>query len=266
MKTTQLIIVAGALLSLFACKQDTLELYHGKDAIYFQGAVVSDIYTPKEIGNFSFGYLEPEITLATHRIIVNAMGKSVSHDRPYTLDILPESDLVKGRDFDFEDPSFVIKAGQLKDTVQLVLHRTAELKEKDRFLYVKLNSNEHFSTEMNSQLVGSGETEETRYFTQYSFYANDIQGTPYFWDPLRSNTANTVIGYLGTFSGKKFKLLVDYFDLNFDEVTAIGYGPAAVTILAWSSGLKAYLDEMQAVGTPILDEDDQPMKLGVYAN
>lgn len=254
----------GTLLLLCSCKQESLELYSGNNAIYFQGAIRNNIYEPKDNGNFSFGYMDPTERNAVYPIIVSSMGSIQTADRPYKLSIDPNSDLKEGRDFKFLDRSFTIKSGQVNDTLFLVLNRTVELKEKNLTVYLQLESNEHFTTAMNSQLIGTGANEETKYFTKFTFWANDIAGIPWFWDASQSTTASIVNGYLGKFSGKKLKLLVDRYGLVLEEITAIGYQASASAILSWAYGLKSYFEEMQASGTPILDEDGLPMTVGVY--
>lgn len=254
----------GTLLFLFSCKQEPLELYSGNPAIYFQGAIRNNIYEPKNSGNFSFGYMDTAEKNAVYSIIVASMGGIQSTDRPYKLLIDPSSDLKEGRDFEFLDRSFNIKAGQMNDTLFLMLNRTVELKEKNLTLFLQLESNVHFKTAMNSQLIGTGANEQTKYFTTFTFWVNDIAGTPWFWDASQTSTSSIINGYLGKFSGKKLKLLVDRYGLNLEEITAIGYQPSASAVLSWGYGLKSYFEEMQAAGTPILDEDGLPMKVGAY--
>lgn len=264
MRNLHTILCMGTLLFLFSCKQEHLELYSGNPAIYFQGASRNNSYEPKDNGNFSFGYMDPAEKNAIYSIIVASMGSVQTSDRPYKLSIDPSSDLKEGRDFEFMDRSFTIKSGQVNDTLFLVLNRTAAMKEKNLTVYLQLESNEHFTTAINSQLIGTGANQETKYFTTFTFWANDIAGTPWFWDATQSTTASIINGYLGKFSGKKLKLLIDRYGLNLEEITAIGYQPSVSSILAWAYGLKSYFEEMQAGGTPVLDEDGLPMTLGVY--
>ncbi|ULT28039.1 hypothetical protein KUH03_16405 [Sphingobacterium sp. E70] len=59
-------------------------------------------------------------------------------------------------------------------------------------------------------------------------------------------------------------MIVERYDLDIDEVTSTNYAPSTIAILAWGKGMHSYLSEMEALGTPILDEDGLPMKMGVY--
>jgi len=264
MKNLHTILCMGTLLFLYSCKQEPLELYSGNPAIYFQGAIRNNIYEPKDNGNFSFGYMDPAEKNTVYSIIVASMGPVQNADRPYKLSIDPSSDLKEGRDFEFMDRSFTIKGGQVNDTLFLVLNRTAELKEKNLTVFLQLEDNANFTTAMNSQLIGTGANEQTKYFNKFTFWANDIAGIPWFWDASQTSTSSIINGYLGKFSGKKLKLLVDRYGLVLEEITAIGYQPSASAVLSWGYGLKSYFEEMQAAGTPILDEDGLPMAVGVY--
>lgn len=265
MRNLHTILCMWTLLFLFSCKQEPLELFSGKNAIYFQGVILkNNIYEPKDNGNFSFGYMDPTEKNAVYSIIVASMGSVQTSDRPYKLSIDPSSDLKEGRDFEFMDRSFTIKGGQVNDTLFLVLNRTAELKEKNLTVFLQLEDNANFTTVMNSQLIGTGANEQTKYFNKFTFWANDIAGTPWFWDATQTTTAGIITGYLGKFSGKKLKLLVERYGLDLDEITAIGYQPSVSSIFAWAYGLKSYFEEMQASGTPVLDEDGLPMTVGVY--
>lgn len=264
MRSLHTILFMGAFLFLCSCKQDTLELYSGVKAIYFQGAVIrNNIYEPVEKDNFSFGYMDPSVRSTIYPIIIAAMGSIEIADRPYKLTIDPSSDLKEGRDFEFMDRSFTIKGGQVIDTVFLVLNRTVELKEKNLTLYLQLENNEYFTTVMNTHTTGTGENQNIRYFTKFTFWANDIAGIPWFWDPSQSSSGAIINAYLGKFSAKKLRLLIDRYGLDLEEITAINYKPAVSSVLAWALGLKSYFDEMQALGTPVLDDDGLPMKVGV---
>ncbi|MDM1295390.1 DUF4843 domain-containing protein [Sphingobacterium sp. N143] len=253
-------------MSLFiSCKKTDLATYTGENNIYFNNKLSNQTYIPVDYGIYSFGYVDPKIRETVFPVIVMTTGGTSEKDRPYKLVIDPASTLVKGRDYTIENKSFTIKAGQVSDTLQVKLLRSTELKKESLGLLFKLEPNENFSTSMNSQEIGTGNNKYTSYFTQFTLEANDIPGAPDFWDPAKSNYASLTIAYLGQFSGTKFKLLIERFGLNLEELTSPSYIPSASGILAWTFGLKSYLDEQAATGNPILDDNGKPMELGVYA-
>ncbi|WP_104385372.1 DUF4843 domain-containing protein [Sphingobacterium sp. HMA12] len=265
MKTLKLII--SCLLAIgvcISCKKSSLETYSGQNNIYFENKLSNGTYIPVDYGVYSFGYVDPEITEAIFPLIVMTTGGKSNQDRPYKLLIDPASTLVKGRDYDIVNDNFTIKSGQVSDTLHIRLLRNAELKKENLNLLFKLESNDNFSTSMNSQEIGTGTNKYTAYFTRFLLEANDIPGVPDFWNPARSSYASLIIGYLGKFSGLKFKLLIERYDLSLEELTAPTYAPSVASIFAWSYGMKSYLDEQTASGNPIMDEDGKPMELGIY--
>ena len=265
MKTLKLLIYSLLIISLYiSCKKNSLETYSGQNNIFFQNKLSNGTYIPVDSGVFSFGYVAPEITEAIFPIIVMTTGGRSNQDRAYKLLIDPSSTLVKGRDYSIVNENFSIKSGQVSDTLFVRLHRNAELKKENLTLLFKLESNENFSTSMHSQEIGTGNSKYTSYFTQFTLKANDIPGAPDFWNPAKSPSASLIIGYLGKFSGVKFKLLMERYSLNLEELTAPGYMPSVANIFAWAYGMKSYLDEQAASGNLIMDEDGNPMVLGVY--
>jgi hypothetical protein len=94
---------------------------------------------------------------------------------------------------------------------------------------------------------------------------DDIAGPPWFWNPAKNPYSSTFIGYLGTFSTKKFQLMIGRFDLDINVITTEKYLPPATSTLAWGKSLQSYLNQMESEGTPILEEDGSLMKMGQYA-
>ena len=265
MKTLKLIVSCLLATSLFiSCKKSGLETYSGQNNIYFQNKRSNETHIPVDYGIYSFGYVDPKTTEAIFPIIVMTTGGKSDQDRPYKLLIDPTSTMVKGRDYVIINNNFTVKSGQVSDTLRVRLLRNTEFKKENLKLLLKLESNENFSTSMNSQEIGTGSGKYISYFTRFLLEANDIPGAPDFWDPAKSPSASLIIGYLGKFSGLKFKLLIERYGLNLGELTAPGYVPSIPSIFDWSYGMKSYLDEQAASGNPIMDEDGTPMQLGVY--
>ncbi|WP_346089028.1 DUF4843 domain-containing protein [Sphingobacterium ginsenosidimutans] len=263
MKTFNFTILC-AILSLISCKKQTLDLYSGSNNIYFNNKTISGTHLPNSSGYLSMGYFDPTIKEGYFDIVVASTGPKTTNDRKYNVVVDPASTLLEGRDYDFSEKYFSIRAGQLKDTIRLKIYRSKELSENTLLLKLDLKENENFKTDMYSQAIGSGNSQYLDYYTQFTFSANNIPGTPWFWDPAQSSIASFIIGYLGNFSGKKLKMIVERYDLDIDEVTSTNYAPSTIAILAWGKGMHSYLSEMEALGTPILDEDGLPMKMGVY--
>lgn len=248
------------LLFVLACKEDSLNLYEAPSSIYFPGESISGIYQPKDSSFFSYGYISDYIQDTLLLIPVATTGKKVGYDRPYQMQVLSSSTLEEGNDFKFENQTYRIKAGQLQDTIRIRLKRSNVLKEEKRKLDLALVTNSEFAIQMESQIVGTGAKEQIRYFNRYTLVADDIVNAPWFWDLSRNKFASSTIGYLGDYSQKKFQLLIGYFNLDVTEITK-EVMPGNY-LIPWGYGLQSYFNDMTAKGTPVLEEDGTPMKMG----
>ena len=240
-----------------ACKEDHLDSYSGKNSIYFPNS------EQENKAFFSFGYLSAYIQDTLIKIPIIATGAAVQLDRHYALVVADSSTMVKGRDYEFLNKDFVIKANQLTDTVMLLLHRSAPMREKQIKLSISLEANDAFSTQISYQHIGTGPSAYKRYFTTYQLNVDDIAGTPWFWDKNKSpKTFAFISGYLGTYSAKKLQFMIGRYDLDPALLTKDGYMPSSLSVIAWGLGMQVYLYEMAIKGTPVLDENGLPMKMG----
>jgi len=248
------------IISAAGCKEDTLDLYQSQNSIYFPGERVSNVYRPIDSSFFSYGYISELIQDTLLIVPVATTGAKAATDRSYHLEILPSSTLVEGEDFEIENTTFQIKAQQLRDTVRIRLRRSKSLQTEKRILDLALQANENFAVQMESQIIGTGEQQQVRYFNRFSVIADDIVGPPWFWDLSRNKFASSTITYLGDYSQKKFQLLIGVLNLNINEITKEVM--PGNSLPAWGYGFQAYLNDMTAKGTPILEDNGAPMKMG----
>lgn len=255
------------LATVYSCKQEELGYYAAQNSILFEGFdnKADNIYTPTDSSNFSFGYVSAYIRDSLAFISVLATGGPQNVDRPYKLNISNKSTLKPGVDYELLNKDFVIKANQVRDTLILKLIRTDVMKTTPLFLDLKLEANENFNTAITDQIIGSGINAKLKNFTRLHLSVDDIAGPPWFWDPAKNPYSSTFIGYLGTFSTKKFQLMIGRFDLDINVITTEKYLPPATSTLAWGKSLQSYLNQMESEGTPILEEDGSLMKMGQYA-
>jgi hypothetical protein len=253
-------IIIYCLLFTFACKEDRLELYKSPESIYFPGEIISSVYQPKDSTFFSFGYTSDFIQDTLLKIPVATTGARVGYDRTYAMQVLTSSTLEEGNDFEFENQVYSIKSGRLQDTIRIRLKRSKALRERARKLDIVLLANADFAVQMKSQIVGTGAKAQLRYFDRFTLVADDVVGAPWFWDLSRNKAATTTIGYLGDYSQKKFQLLIGYFKLDVAEITK-EVMPGNY-LVPWAYGLQSYLNDMAAKGSPVLEDNGTPMKMG----
>lgn len=251
------LLIIGFLLLFCACKKASLDTYSGTNSIYFpKSEQETKTY-------FSYGYLSAYIQDTVIKFPVIATGAAVGYDRPYSLVVVDSTTMVKDRDYEFVNKEFVIKANKLTDTVKILVHRSTAMRQKQMQLSCSLVANEAFSTQVSYQNIGTGSAAYKRYYTHFDLYADDIAGTPWFWDKNKNKSIAFIIGYLGEYSTKKLQFMIGRYDLDPKEITKDGYNPSSLSVVAWGMGMQAYLYEMSIKGTPILEEDGTPMKMGI---
>lgn len=254
--------VALMLLVQFSCKEDKLDLYNAANVIYFPGNQDVGKVKGREFGHYSFGYVSAFVDHYIQKIPVRATGSIQNYDREYKLKVTDTSTMVEGRDFEFLNKRFFIPANKYADTIFLKVNRSSGLKIKALNVGIELQANENFGLDLSSQIVGTGNDMKLRTLIGYNFSADDIAGAPWFWDTKQTVQANATISFLGPYSNKKFQLMIGRFELDVTPMLEVKYFPSVALMKAWGSGMKAYLNEMQAAGTPVLEENGQPMKVG----
>lgn len=264
----KILIAVTLLICIASCKQAELEYYTANNTILFEGMdQTGNIgYVPQDTNRFSFGYVPHNIKDSLYFLSVFTTGGPQSIDRPYKIDFSKNSTLKEGIDYELLTPKFVIRAGEVRDLLIFKLLRTPKMQTDTLFLDIELHSNENFHTEMVNQIVGTGLNKKKRNFTTHHFTVDDIAGIPWFWDPKMNNMATMFMGYLGDFSAKKFQIMASRFNWDIDVVTAEKYMPPANLLVAWSASMQVYLNEMEAMGTPVYEVDGITlMKMGKYA-
>lgn len=246
-----------------ACKKDVIMKYNDADSgnsIYFPMA-----QTYSNVFNLSFGYVKTYTQDSIINIVVRAIGNTTNKDRDYNLSIADSTTLKRDVDYKFLNDKFSIKAGKVADTLKIKFMRTAAMKKDSLFLYMDLKPNDNFSNSFLKRDTLSGNNIVTKYYTRIKFRVDDIAGVPWFWDPTKNVSASAMISYLGAFGTNKFQLLISRYNLDVQVLTAAKYNPAPGTLIGWANGLKAYLDQMAAMNTPVLEADGSLMKMGPNA-
>ncbi|WP_181182496.1 DUF4843 domain-containing protein [Sphingobacterium lumbrici] len=254
----KILLLIACITLLVGCKEDLLDTYSGTPSIYFPEAEANN---QKQ---FSFGYLSSYVQDSVFKFPVIATGKSVNYDRPYHLRVA-ESSMVEGVDYNFLNKDFVIAANTLTDTVSIQVLRSENMRVAELRLALMLEPNDFFGTEVNYRDVEIGMQPVRRYYTQMFLFVDDIIGAPWFWDKLKNTNNAIIFGYLGDYSAKKLQLMIGRYNLDADVITAENFMPPTLNILAWGFGMQAYLNEMSINGTPILEANGQPMKMGPNA-
>ncbi|WP_164111967.1 MULTISPECIES: DUF4843 domain-containing protein [Sphingobacterium] len=245
-----------AAVCLSSCKEKELELYNSSSTIYFEGKFVGKRYQPFSDYFYSFGYTNTEIKVDTFNIHVMATGEVKNRDRKYLIEFDPASTLKEGRDYEFVNKEFAIKANKVSDTVQIRLLRNNVMTMEALNLKMRLKANANFVTDFQPEDIETTTASQPTTFNDFTLYVDDIAGAPFFWDKkINPSGAQIMITYLGEYSSKKFQLLIDRYDLDIPTVTSPGFRPSVSMVFSWAFGTQGYLNEMKAKGTTVYEAD-----------
>ncbi len=114
------------LTSLAACDQSINYPYEGKDRIQFQHYTVNTqgtrVYSDSLV--FSFGLLPDSVTIDTAKVVMEFLGRGADYDRTYRIEVIADSTTaVAGSHYEALDEYQTFRAGELTDTLRLVVYR-----------------------------------------------------------------------------------------------------------------------------------------------
>lgn len=250
MKKLLNVLAIAAVFLLNACEKSPLTKYESGNTIYFTSARTVNESNAVDSVFFSFFYEKADTMIIA--IPVSVAGMAQPFDRPYALEIDPDSRSMIGKEIFLGEQR--VRANRLSDTLYVKLARTERLKNTLMLLTMKLLPNEHFQTNFPDRQLSSVARKVP--FHSFRIFMNDFASRPDRW----------LDAYLGPFSGKKAQLMTDLFGFDFEHDWVPPYGPtSAVTyILAGAYAMQRYLNEMDAAGTPVLEEDGSKMIMGTY--
>ncbi|MGJ1361400.1 hypothetical protein [Sphingobacterium spiritivorum] len=153
---------------------------------------------------------------------------------------------------------FIFPANKNIDTISLKFFRSGKLTSKEYILGLELLPTADFNTNLFDTDIDKTSSRKIK------IYLSDILKPTKGWEDTPSARGSGY--YLGTFSKKKLELISMLFDgaYSFNELYYEGYVDYFADIFAFE--LRSYLLQEEAKGTPVLEADGRPMKLGPYFN
>ena len=246
MKLFKLFISIVFLVGLFSCKKDSIMTYNSENNIYFEPSVRS---TPLDTTAISFAFAGGAAKDSTIKIIVLVSGVPTNADRPYSIFVDKDSSTAKAG-IHFEEPNAMqrIKAGNVRDTINLKLLRTEDMLDSNFKIILKLKANENFNTAMSFKKISDTRTLS---YIKYTVNVNDILVKPKRW----------LDTYLGTFTRKKLFMICDLLDTTpayMDAQAGVG------DIVFYGQYMQRYLNQMEKEGNTIYEDDGvTKMKMGL---
>lgn len=235
-----LLFIFGSL--SYGCNSE-YEDYSGTDAVYMNETT--------DTTRYSFAWVDGDRQVK--EIQVNAMGQVYDYDRVVNIKITPVH-AVEGVDFEPFAEKYVIKAGETKMVIPVVMLRTAALQKEERIIELKLEENEYFKT---SYDYGSGDRVtwvKTDRLKHVLIFSDFMDQAPSRWDPY----------VLGKFSQRKLGLICELMGVPREKFLDADYMNYHTNYIG--AYMKKYLADEKAAGRTVYEEDGvTEMTMGKYA-
>lgn len=239
-----------------SCDYDDLELYSGPKA----GLIIQQVYTTtlngtpisyRDSTTYSFSTAPAQFTSASVRFVVSTMGSQTNYDRPYKMVIESAANTVEGVDYSIDRNDFTVNAGSSSDTVIVTLLRTQELRQKECFLKLSIQPNEHFEIpiEKYKSTASYSSPGDTLSATSFKIRYNEKYTQPNYWGWYGAD-------YWGTWTVDKYLLLNEIMGWAVSDWSYAGSSGAKIALgkFDYSARLmRKYLQEKADNGEPVID-------------
>ena len=188
--------------------------------------------------DFTFMF-HPEVAMGgfyEQPIAVSIMGQAADHDREFAIEAFEQNNEAGTLKFakagtHFELPEkCVIRAGQFMDTIKIKFFRRDDMKTQNYFVAIKIKENKEFKPGQEEYCVNC-------------FFISDKIAKPAWWNTFQST-------YLGTYSDKKFELLIIVTGQS--DWSNFSAGDARYYTIMF----KRYLAKEKAEGRTVYEEED----------
>jgi Domain of unknown function (DUF4843) len=235
-------------------KQKDISSYSGGNTVYFSLAADPPAANTNQVRrdsltvSFGFSYGSTDSLV---KVPVKVTGLPVHVARSYNVRLAGTSGAIQGTHFDFAQKTFIIPADSLGDSVQLILHRTADLKTKEVMFMIALEPNENFATRMQTEKITG--TNTLLSLNTFRIFFNDIISEPETW----------VEYYVGKFSIKKFYLMGQVLNLDLDKFSGPAFSQITFQELNYYGiAMQRYLNRMKSEGKTVYEDDGKEMVMG----
>lgn len=226
----------------YGCNSE-YEDYGGGDAVYMNETTDTTL--------FSFTYIDDDRYV--QEIKINTIGQVYDYDRVVNIKFTLVN-AVEGVDIEPLADQYVVKAGENKLAVPIVMIRTEALQKEARIIDMELQENEYFKTYYDYGSSDRITWVKTNRLRQTLIFSEFMDQRPATWNPYM----------LGTFSQKKFSLICNLMGIpreKFLDSTYMGYRTNYI-----ASYMKRYLAAEKEAGRTVYEEDGvTEMTMGVQA-
>lgn len=263
-----IIIALGLVISasaLVGC-EESLDTYAGENGIYFDTR-----YEESEMQNDTidvhWGLKKSDVTSQKLTLIVKLFGNTSPVDRRFSIrvetDPGDEKAAEQGVDYVMPPLEYVMEAGKAETPIEIEVLRRPDLKDNARRFRINLVESDelkfHFTRAVG--FVNADVTTETRPIDlQRVIRIDESFPMPVWWDHRGEP-------YFGTWSQTKASLICDVMEIDREDWIAKATLTAGYLKFC-GAFMKRWLDEQNALNpdNPILDEDGEPMKMGIESD
>ncbi|WP_212001787.1 DUF4843 domain-containing protein [Chitinophaga sp. HK235] len=243
--------IAAGLLLTAACRKAEIPVYSTTNDIYF--SVVRD-YVTYDTTIVTFAYT-PATNDTIMQLLVRALGTPAGHERTVSYRVIDTSASAATAGSQFEVPSkIVIPAGSVNCYLPVKLHKTPEMAKRTFSVTLQLENNNDFSTRLGVWVKDKTNNKFVSLVRHVIIVDNKLNKPDKGWYD----------DFYGPFTAKKMMLMSDLLEMSILELyIKVGAADPGATNF-YANYLKNYLKDMEAAGTPVMEEDGTPMKLGKY--
>ncbi|SKA07379.1 protein of unknown function [Chitinophaga eiseniae] len=239
------------LLLLAACQKADTPFYSTDDDVYF--SVVRDNVT-YDTSIVTFAYT-PATEDTTVVLKVATLGVPVKHERIVSYRVVDTSANAAVLHTHYELPArLVVPADSVNCYIPVVMHKTPDMAKRTFSITLQLEPNDQFHTRLQVLVKDKNNHLFTSLVKHVIMVDNKLNKPARGWYD----------DFYGPFSTKKMLLMSELLELSVQELYTklTNADPGATNFYA--NYLKIYLKDMEAAGTPVLEDDGTPMKLGKY--
>ena len=261
-------------LVFLACNEDEIPTFESDDAgIYFQSGIQTRFYL--NIDNYwdtlrhTFSQDADDVKSYVMSARLRTLGKVRDYDRKVRVIVDTEnSTAVEGTHFTANLDNIVVPAGAAEVEVPVTFLRTADLREKEVRLMLKVEDNENFKVPFTRQkntniYYSSGDTIMA---DRFLFIVDEFYTEPVIWSFFNDSYPDGV-NPCGAWSAKKQRLMSQLFNITEDDWDYMkgwynNKGVQYQSFVYYAIKLQVYLQEQADNGTPVYEEDGSFMQLG----
>ena len=262
-----LYIVMMMPLVLFSCNQDEIPTFESEDAgIYFQTGIQQRFFLNIDAywdsTRYSFSEADDAVTEHVLSCRLRTLGKVRDFDRKVHVVVDAENTTaIEGTHFTANLGDVVIPAGAAEVEVPITFKRTADLREKEIRLMLKVEDNENFKVPFTRQKNTNiyNDQGDTIMANRYLFLVNEFYSEPALWMMFGEP--------VGTWTVKKQRLMTEMFELSAYDWSIDGWRNGDGKVQSerfryFAIKMHKYLQDLANAGTPVLEEDGSFMQLG----